>query len=64
MLTGGILNAFMWTDFCSCLPNFTPVPSRYVSSRIIKPIFMGFIMRKKKASVVGRVREWSLNHKL
>ena len=47
MLTGGILNAFMWTDFCSCLPNFTPVPSRYVSSRIIKPIFMGFIMRKK-----------------
>ena len=31
---------------------------------IIKPIFLGFIMRKKNASVVSRVREWSLNHKL
>ena len=31
---------------------------------IIKLIFLGFIMRKKNASVVGRVREWSLNHKL
>ena len=64
MLTGEILNAFMWTDFCSCPPNFTPVPSRYVSSRNYKTYFPGFYNEKKNASVVGRVREWSLNHKL
>ena len=48
MLTGEILNAFMWTDFCSCLPNFTPVPSRYVSSRNYKTYFPGFYNEKKK----------------